>query len=219
MTITQHTRTHIILSAETLKAFSDVPAAVASDALNRGGTLAGQINPLRPEMRICGQARTVDCPAGDNTPLRAAVRDADEGDVIVCDAKAYEDRAVFGGLMALFAKEQGINGLIIDGAVRDSDEIIDAGLNMFCRAVVPNGPITQGGGTVDAPITCGGQAVRAGDIVIGDADGVTIVPLERAQEVLDACNSILSKEAKLMEDLKKGATLAGYFGLVDVKKV
>jgi regulator of RNase E activity RraA len=170
-------------------------------------------------MRICGQARTVECPAGDNAPIRAAVRDANAGDVIVCDAKAYEDRAVFGGLMALFAKEKKINGLVIDGAVRDSEEIVDAGLNMFCRTVVPNGPITQGGGTVDAPITCGGQEVRAGDIVIGDADGVTIVPLERAQEVLNTCHAILAKETILMEDLKKGATLAGYFGPVDVKKI
>lgn len=219
MTITQHTRAHTILPAEILKAFADIPAAVASDALNRGGTMAGAINPLRTTMRICGQARTVECPAGDNTPLRAAVRDATPGDVIVCDAKAYEDRAVFGGLMALFAKEQGVNGLIIDGAVRDSEEIVDAGLNMFCRAVVPNGPVTQGGGSLDAPITCGGQQVNPGDIVIGDADGVTIVPVERAEEVLNACQAILEKEAKLMEDLKKGATLAGYFGPVDVKKV
>lgn len=219
MTIIQHTRTHTILPAETLKAFADIPAAVASDALNRGGTLAGKINPLRPNMRICGQARTVDCPAGDNTPLRAAVRDANAGDVIVCDAKAFEDRAVFGGLMALFAKEQGVNGLVIDGAVRDSDEIVDAGLNMFCRAVVPNGPIAQGGGTVDAPIICAGQEVKPGDIVLGDADGVTIVPVERAQEVLNTCHAILAKETILMEDLKNGATLAGYFGPVDVKKV
>ena len=115
--ITQHARTHTILPEDTLREFAEIPAAVASDALNRSGTLAGAINPLRSEMRICGQARTVECPAGDNAPIRAAVRDASAGDVIVCDAKAYEDRAVFGGLMALFAKEKKINGLIIDGAV------------------------------------------------------------------------------------------------------
>jgi regulator of RNase E activity RraA len=121
--------------------------------------------------------------------------------------------------MALFAKEQGISGLVVDGAVRDSDEIVEAGLNMFCRAVVPCGPIKQGGGSLDGPITCGGLEVTPGDIVLGDADGVTIVPLERAEEILKDAQVILKKEAKLMDDLKEGATLAGYFGPVDVKKV
>lgn len=219
MTVTQYSTSHAPLPQSVLDAYAEIPAAVASDCLNRGGTLAGAINPLRSTMRICGQARTVDCPAGDNTPLRAAVRDAKAGDVIVCDAKGHEDRAVFGGLMALFAKEQGISGLVIDGAVRDSDEIVDAGLNMFCRAVVPCGPIKQGGGSLDGPITCGSIGINPGDIVLGDADGVTIVPLERAEEILKAAQAILKKEAKLMDDLKEGATLAGYFGPVDVKKV
>lgn len=219
MTITQYSTTHAQLPQSVLDAYAEIPAAVASDCLNRGGTLAGAINPLRPTMRICGQARTVECPAGDNTPLRAAVRDAKAGDVIVCDAKGFEDRAVFGGLMALFAKEQGISGLVVDGAVRDSDEIVEAGLNMFCRAVVPCGPIKQGGGSLDGPITCGGLKINPGDIVLGDADGVTIVPLERAEEILKDAQAILKKEAKLMGDLKEGATLAGYFGPVDVKKV
>lgn len=219
MTIIQYKNTSGKLPQSILDAYAEIPAAVASDCLNRGGTLAGAINPLRPTMRICGQARTVECPAGDNTPLRAAVRDAKPGDVIVCDAKAHEDRAVFGGLMALFAKEQGISGLVIDGAVRDSEEIIEAGLNMFCRAVVPCGPIKQGGGSLDGPITCGGMGVNPGDIVLGDADGVTVVPFERAEEILKAAKAILEKEAKLMDDLKNGATLAGYFGPVDVKKL
>ncbi len=219
MTILQHTTDYAKLPAETLAAFQGIPAAVISDAVGERMTMGGAINPLTREMRICGQARTADCLSGDNSPIRVALQIAEAGEVIVADAKAYEERAVLGGLIALFAMEQKVGGLVIDGSVRDSEEIIEAGLNVFCRSVVPCRPKRQNEGAIDADITCGGVKLRSGDLVIGDADGVVVVPLARVDEVLQAAQAILAKEAKLMESLQNGGTLAEYMGKVEVRKV
>ena len=219
MTIRQHTTDYTKLSAEMLEAFADIPAAVISDAVGERMTMGGAINPLAREMRICGQARTADCLPGDNSPIRVALQIAEAGEVVVADAKGYEERAVLGGLIALFAMEQKVGGLVIDGSVRDSEEIIEAGLNVFCRSVVPCRPKRQNEGAIDADITCGGAKVQAGDLIIGDADGVVVVPLARVDEVLEAAQAILAKEAKLMESLQNGGTLAEYMGKVEVQKV
>ncbi|KAB7613814.1 RraA family protein [Amylibacter sp. SFDW26] len=219
MTILQHTTDYPKLPADTLAVFADIPAAVISDAVGERMTMGGAINPLTRDMRICGQARTADCLPGDNSPIRVALQIAKEGEVIVADAKAYEERAVLGGLIALFAMEQKVGGLVIDGSVRDSDEIIEAGLNVFCRSVVPCRPKRQNEGAIDAEITCGGAKVKSGDLIIGDADGVVVVPLARVDEVLEAAQAILAKEAKLMDNLQKGGTLAEYMGTIEVQKV
>ena len=219
MPITQYTTNFTTLPAVVLNAYADIPAAVVSDAVGERMTMGGAINPLVPSMRICGQARTADCLPGDNSPIRVALQIAQAGEVIVADAKAYEERAVLGGLIALFAMEQRVGGLVIDGSVRDSEEIIEAGLNVFCRSVVPCRPKRQNEGAIDADIKCGGVKVQSGDLVIGDADGVVVVPLARVDEVLEAAQAILAKEAKLMDSLQNGGSLAEYMGVIEVQKV
>jgi len=219
MPVQQHPTTFKPIAAETLAAFREIPAAVASDTLSRGQTMQGGINPLDSSMKLLGQARTAECPVGDNSAIRAAIGLCEAGQVIVANAQGYESTAVFGGLMTLYAKEQGVAGLVIDGAVRDVEEIIDADLPMFCRATCPRGPLKSGTGFVDGPISVGGVSVSAGDLIIGDADGVTVVPYAQIDACLAASQEVLRKEAAIMETLKQGGSLADIYGKVEVEKL
>ena len=117
MHVTQHPADFKTLSEKRLNKFSKIPAAVMSDVLARGQTMRGNINPLHSSMKICAQARTAECPVGDNSAIRAALSVVEKGQVVVANAQGYESTAVFGGLMALLAKERGVAGLVIDGAV------------------------------------------------------------------------------------------------------
>lgn len=219
MSVQQYPAKFTALSADVLAAFAAVPAAVASDCLARGQTMQSAISALDPMMRICAQARTAECPVGDNSAIRAAIGLARAGEVIVVNAQGYEDTAVFGGLMTLYAQERGVAGLVIDGAVRDSDEIVDAELPMFARAVCPRGPRKHPSGYVDGVVAVGGVSVAPGDLIIGDADGVTVVPLAQVDTCLAAAQEVLRKEAAIMETLQDGGSLADIYGAVEVTPV
>ncbi|MGB0411479.1 MAG: RraA family protein [Pikeienuella sp.] len=216
MTVYRHNIDVPRLSAEQLAQWSDIPAAVASDAMNRAGAMHAAISPIAPAMRIVAQARTVDCMAADNSALHAAMSVCQPGDVLVCNAQSYENHAIFGGLMTQAAVYAGLAGLVIDGAVRDSAEIVELGFNCFARAVVPRGPHKTFGGVIDGPIACGGVAVESGDLIIGDADGVAVVPFSRVDEVMEAVQAILAKEKRALEALAAGGTLAEIYGVPDI---
>ena len=139
--------------------------------------------------------------------------------MIVCDGQGFEDAALFGGLMTVSARHQGIAGLVIDGAVRDSQEIIGSGFPCFARAVVPRGPHKGFGGAIDGSISCGGVAVSPGDLILGDADGVTVVPLARAGETLAAAQAVLEKEQNTLAGLAEGGSLADVYGVPEVTMV
>lgn len=204
------------LDEAALAQWRDVPAAVASDCMGRAQAMVAEIGPLTPSMSVVGQARTVACMAADNSALHAAIGLCAPGDVIVCDGRGYTASALFGGLLTSAAQEAGVAALVIDGAVRDSAEIVEAGFACFTRAVVPTGPHKGFGGVIDGPIACGGVAVEPGDLVIGDADGVVIVPLGRVDEVLSAASEVLAKEARALESVAAGGSLAEVYGVPEV---
>lgn len=219
MTVFRHDVTIPRLSKQDLAEWKDVPAAVASDCLNRSQAMAGAISPLASSMRIVAQARTVECMVADNSALHAAIGLCEPGEVLVCNAGAYEDTAVFGGLMTRSAIEHGVAGLVIDGAVRDSSEIIEAGFPCFSRAVVPGGPHKGFGGVIDGPTSCGGVAVLPGDLVIGDADGVTVVPFGRIARTLKAVHEVISREEHALASLADGGSLASVYGVPEVELI
>lgn len=207
------------LTKEELDAWAEIPAAVASDCLGRAQAMAGAISPLVPTMRIVAQARTVQCMVADNSALHAAIGLCKPGEVLVCDGQGFENSAVFGGLMTRSALGAGIAGLVIDGAVRDCQEIIEGGFNCFARAVVPRGPHKGFGGVIDDAIACGGVSVSPGDLIIGDADGVTVVPLDRVAQTLTAAHAILKKEEFALASLANGGSLAAVYGVPEVTMV
>nr|WP_280636859.1 RraA family protein [Ruegeria sp. R14_0] len=202
-----------------MAAWAGAEAAAVSDCLDRAQAMEGGIQPLAPNMRLVGQARTVRCTVGDNSALHAALDLVERGDVLVADAGGFLGNAVWGGLMTEAARRKGIAGLVIDGAVRDRSDITASAFPCFTRGTVPAGPHKNFGGEIDGPIACGGVAVCPGDLVVADGDGVTIVPLSRVEIVLGAYRSLKAKEARALAALDNGGTLAEIYGIPEVTRL
>ena len=202
-----------ILKKTELEKWRDLPPAVVSDCMNRSNVMAGAIKPVAPGMKLLGQARTVTCMVGDNSAVHAAIGLLDEGQILVVDAGGYEDTAIWGGIMTRAAVKRGIGGLVVDGAVRDVGEIREFGFPTFARAVVPAGPHKGFGGIIDGVIACAGCPVSPGDLVIGDDDGVCVVPLERAEKILAASLAKIAQEEETNAGTEKGTLPAAQMGL------
>ena len=207
------------LTEAELADWADAEAAPVSDCLDRAMAMDGGVQPLDRAMRLIGQARTVRCMVADNSALHAAINLVEPGDVIVADAGGFLGNAVWGGLMTQAAKRKGIAGLVVDGAVRDRAEMVELGFPCFSRGSVPAGPHKGFGGAIDCPISCGGVAVRPGDLIVGDADGVTVVPLERVETTLAAYRALKEREAKTLAALDAGGSLADVYGVPEVTRV
>lgn len=216
MSVRRHNITVPRLSSADLEAWKEIPAAVASDCLGRFQAMAAAIKPLSPDMKIVAQARTVECMVADNSALHAAINCCEKGDVLVANAQRLEDIAIWGGLMTRAAVDHGVGGLVVDGSVRDSAEIIEAGFPCFSRSVVPRGPHKGFGGIIDGTISCGGLSVSPGDIVIGDADGITVVPFAKAAETLKAAQEKLAMEERVLASLANGGSLAEVYGVPEI---
>ncbi|MEL7372785.1 MAG: RraA family protein, partial [Myxococcota bacterium] len=182
MAVILHKTTFRRLADLELKAWKDADTASVSDCLGRFMSMDGGIQSLDSTLSLLGQARTVRCMVGDNSALHVALDIAEPGDVLVVDGEGFVGHALWGGLMTQAAKLKGLAGIVIDGAVRDSRQIAESGFPCFARGRVPAGPHKNFGGSVDGPIACGGVAINAGDLVVGDADGVVVVPLAQVEK-------------------------------------
>jgi regulator of RNase E activity RraA len=213
MPLFRHHTSFARLTDSALAAWAAIPPAIASDCMNRGQAMAARIKPLAPGTRLTGQARTVACMVGDNSAIHAATRLIGPGDVLVIAAGNYADAALWGGLLTQVALAKGAAGVVIDGAVRDIAEIREAGFPCFASAVVPAGPHKGFGGAIDGVVACAGCTVAPGDIILGDDDGITVVPLGRADAVLADCHAKLVQEAEALERLRQGTLLADQMGI------
>lgn len=202
-----------VLEAKLLADYAGIPAAIAGDCMNRQQIMAGRISPLAAGMAVAGQARTVTVPAGDNSAIHAAIALIKPGEVLVVDAGGYADRAVWGAILHSIARRRGAAGVIIDGAVRDAAELRQMTPPIFASATSPAGPHKGWGGRIDGPVSCGGVVVRPGDLVLGDDDGVAVVPLEDAEAVLTASRQRLDDEARILERLEAGEDSTAIFPL------
>ena len=158
-----------------------------SDVARGAGTMDGGIRPLySPMAKIAGPAITVDLTPGDGNLLRAAIDAAEPGDVIVANAHGDISRAILGGVIAMHMAHRGVRALIVDGAVRDISEFRELGLPVMARALTPrSGSTASGWGEVNVPIACGGAVVHPGDAVIGDEEGLVVVPRRWVRAVAD----------------------------------
>jgi len=205
------------LSVDTLTAWRDLPPAIVSDCMNRTGVMASAIKPVAAGTRMLGQARTVTCMVGDNGALHAALGLLRPSEILVVDAGGFEDTAVWGGIMTRAAIKCGIGGLVVDGAVRDVAEIRELGFSCFSRAIVPAGPHKGFGGVIDGPIACAGCPVSPGDIVIGDDDGICVVPLQRAAEIHAASLDKVAQEKETNLQTADGKLPAESLGLAELE--
>jgi len=188
-----------------------------SDAMHRKGAMEG-ISPICADTRMAGKAVTVQGFAGDWAKPVEAIDVAAPGDVLVIDNQGARHVACWGELATLSAMERGLSGVVIDGAVRDVDDIRRLGFPVFSRAVVPNAGEPKGFGEINAEIRCGGQVVRPGDWVAGDESGVVVVPRERAFEVARRAMEVKKTEERVREEIRRGSTLSRVSELVRWEK-
>ena len=158
-----------------------------------------------PGSRAAGPARTVRCGQGDNLMVHAAIAEAEPGEVLVLTMPEPAAVALVGELLATQAKGRGVAALLVDAAVRDVEELRELGLPVWARWVRVTGAEKELPGAIGIPVTVGGAAIRQGDVVVLDADGVTVVPAERVDEVLDAARARLERERVKREKLQAGA--------------
>ncbi len=175
-------------------AFAGLPPTTLADLLDRSQVMDIGIRPLWPAPRIAGPAFTVGCPAGDNLMLHAAIYRAPPGSVIVVEAGDV-DYAVAGGNVCAVAQRRGIAGFVVDGVIRDVGEVREMRFPVFARGVIPIPGTKAAIRPLNEPISCGGVAVRAGDVVVADEEGIVVVPAARQAELLRDASARLEREA------------------------
>ena len=170
-----------------------------------GGCMDMHINAVERGMTLVGTALTVETANGDNFPIHVASYSVDaKGYVMVIDGKAYEGRAYFGDLIMGACQAVGFEGMVIDGCTRDRDGNIELNFPVYSRGFMPRGPIKKDEGNINTPIQCGGVRVNPGDLVMGDSDGVCVIPVEYIETVLAE-----AEKKKAYED-KRNETIAAY---------
>jgi RraA family protein len=175
-----------------------------SDSMERLYAGGHQLRPMHKEGRLVGPAFTVRTAAGDNLLVHKALDTAQKGDVIVVDAGGWLDNAIIGELMMSRARQRGVAGIVIWGAIRDSTEIGAGSYPVYAAGVTHRGPYKNGPGEINVPVVIGGMPVNPGDIIVGDADGLVAVPQEQAERVLASAKSILEKETASMKQILAG---------------
>lgn len=215
MPTTIHDRPAGRVARQLLRDWAMVPVTVLSDVTG-GGLLANpRIRPLRPfdpGTRMVGSAVTAWCERADvGAPLHA-IDAAGEGEIVVLDAGGDVDTAYVGELLCAAARRKKVAGLVIDGAVRDIDTIAGwADFPVFCLGTTARGPLSKERGAVNGPIVFGGVAARPGDIVLGDNDGLAIVPAENAETLLALAMERARLEERWAAELMAGRPLAEVF--------
>lgn len=175
-----------------------------SDSMERLYAGGSTLRPMHKEGKLAGPAFTVRTAPGDNLLVHKALDMARAGDVIVVDAGGLTGNAIIGELMATHAKQRGIAGIVIWGAIRDSAEIGAATFPVYAVGVTHRGPYKNGPGEINVPVVIGEMAVRPGDIMVGDADGVIAIPQADAERVLASAKAILAKETEAMKSFLAG---------------
>lgn len=175
------------------------------------GCMEAEIMPVDVSMKVVGTAITVDTSDGDNFPIHVATYASKPGYVMVIDGKGYSGSAYFGDLIMGAANAVGIKGMIIDGYVRDREGCLEIGMPVFAKGFMQRGPKKEKMGEINGTINCGGIEVHPGDLIFGDADGVTVVPREHVEAVLEGA------EKKLSYEEKRESTIAAYHKAIEAK--
>lgn len=200
-------------SAQELSELLALGAATLFHGNGEQGALNPAIKPIDPTMKLAGPALTVDVPAGDNLALHMAIAKAAPGTVLVVDYKGHMDVAVTGDIMALAARERKLGGMVIDGAVRDAEEITALGVPVFARGLSIRGPSKNGPGSIGKAITLDGVSVHTGDLVVGDRDGVVVLAADGWRQALDDARAREDREADVRRQLANGQTTVELMGL------
>lgn len=207
---------HIVRPDDELLAFfSEQTAADVHEAMGKRGAMAPEIGPAAGPPRLCGPAVTARIPPGDNTMVHVTANVAEPGDVLVFESSTTTT-ASWGELATRNALRKGLGGVVSGGNVRDIEAIDELGFPVFSRAVSQSGARKEGNGSVNVPVSVGGTLVKPGDIVVGDADGVTVVPQEDAEKVRAATETKRHAEDEHRAAVADGASLYDRIGIQEL---
>ena len=189
---------------ELIAALRQLAAANLTDSMNFTRAVSGALRPMHKGGVLCGPALTVRVPPNDNLMVHKAVDLARPGEVIVVEAGGSLDVSVVGGIVTAYGASRGVAGFVIDGAIRDLAEIGAGTLPVFARGICARGPRKEGPGEINVQIAIGGVTVNPGDIIVGDEDGLVVVPLADAQETIERTRALAQREQEIMQKIAAG---------------
>ena len=192
------------VSAQVVQAYKGLPVANISDCMSRMTAGGHRLRPMHRSGQLAGPALTVKTRPGDNLMIHKALTLAQPGDVIVVDGGGDLTNALFGEIMVATAVKIGVAGIVLNGAVRDSEVIGQGDFPLYAAGVTHRGPYKDGPGEINVPIAIDGMVIHPGDLVVGDADGLLCVPHDAAEAILDATRRKMEAEKKTLADIAAG---------------
>jgi 4-hydroxy-4-methyl-2-oxoglutarate aldolase len=198
---------------QAVQQLGELGVATIHEAQGRTGAMLPYMRPIYSSARAAGPAVTVSCHPGDNLMIHAAVEVCKPGDVLVVVTTSESTDGMFGDLLGTSCQAHGVVGLIIDAGVRDTAELTEMKFPVWAKAISPQGTVKASPGSVNVPVVCAGMLVNPGDVIVGDADGVVVVPRTAAASVAKAGQQRIAKEEKTRERLAKGELGVEFYGL------
>lgn len=192
------------VSEELLKKYRNFVTPHISDNMNRLNAVDAAIRPIHCSGKLVGSAFTVKTRPGDNLMVHKAIEMAGQGDVIVVDAGGDVTHSIMGEIMVRIAMKKGIEGFIIDGAIRDSEAIRQLNYPIYAKGITHRGPYKDGPGEINVPIQIGGMVVNPGDLIVADMDGIVVIPTEFAEELAIKVEKTMEKEKEILSSIENG---------------
>lgn len=206
------------IPSDIINSFYKFSSCNVADAMGRFRVLSADIKPAVPTRRIVGRALTVLTRGIDNLMIHKALEISKPGDIIVVDTYGDTNASGWGGLMTRTAVKVGLEGVVIDGSVRDLEDIRELGLPVYARAVTARGCFKDGPGEINCNISCGGVSISPGDLIIADEDGVVCVPFDDIEYVYEKTEKLVANEAKRVQEINDGHIFKQEINQILIKK-
>jgi 4-hydroxy-4-methyl-2-oxoglutarate aldolase len=201
--------------ADLVRQLGEMGVATVHEAQGRRGLMKPYMRPIYRTARVAGTAVTVSCHPGDNIMIHAALSVAQPGDVLVVAPVADSTDGMFGDLLAVSCQARGVVGLVIDAGVRDTSDLAEMDFPVWSRAIHAQGTVKETAGSVNVDVVCAGAAVRPGDAIVGDHDGVVVVPRDLVADACVKAKERIEKEEQTRKRLKNGELGFDFYGLRD----